>query len=291
MGRKWISVCLIVFMLFMIPMTTFADGFDNHRLGSISVTLLEDDGETPIQGAELSLYHVASVNRNQDNHLIYAYTDAFQACGSELKDPSLVIQLDRYVEELSISARKGITDGNGKITFADLPLGLYFVKQTNTVDGYAPCTSFLVTLPNEDATGIVYDVNASPKTEVEKLQDITIKKIWNTDPSKTVPDSVTVQLLLDGEVIETTTLSESNQWQVTYEDMYESDGYSILEVDVPTGYTATYAQKDYVFTVTNSSKLAQTGQLVWPIPILAVSGMVLIVFGTVMIRREREDHA
>ncbi|MBQ5675169.1 MAG: hypothetical protein IIV45_08850, partial [Lachnospiraceae bacterium] len=29
---------------------------------------------------------------------------------------------------------------------AELPLGLYFIKQTGAVEGFAPCTPFLVTV-------------------------------------------------------------------------------------------------------------------------------------------------
>ena len=76
--------------------------------------------------------------------------------------------------------------------------------------GYAPCTPFLVTVPSRDAEGYVYDVNASPKTDIARLTAITVKKAWNTDASTKIPDHVTVQLLRDGAVVETATLSERN---------------------------------------------------------------------------------
>jgi outer membrane protein assembly factor BamB len=170
-------------------------------------------------------------------------------------------------------------------------LGLYFIRQSSAVEGFAPCTPFMVTLPGTNDDGYVYEVNASPKTEVARLTSITIKKVWNTDASTQAADSVTVQLLQNGNVVNTAILNEQNHWQVTYSGMSESDAYSIEEVDVPKGFTATYKQSGYVFTVTNTATLAQTGQLMWPIPVLTVSGMLLIAVGITLLKKKRKTNA
>jgi hypothetical protein len=137
----------------------------------------------------------------------------------------------------------------------------------------------------------VYDVNASPKTEIVKHTPITIKKVWNTDESDEFEKSVTVQLLKNGNVIKTAILNAQNNWQVTYPDMPASDAYSVKEVDVPKGFTATYKQNDYVFTVTNTANLIETGQLTWPIPVLASIGMLLIAVGIVLLMKKRKPNA
>ena len=291
MGRKSVSVFLLVLVLCMMPLRAFAQDLDFNRVGSISVTLMDRDGKTPITGAELSLYYVATVGVNNSNNLSYTFTDVFKDCGCGLDDPALSVKLDAFVQEHSVSAEKLVTDAHGNAAFTNLPLGLYFVKQTGAVAGYAPCTSFLVTVPSQSADGYVYDVNASPKTDIARLTDITIRKVWNTDASAKATDSVTVQLLKDGIVVETATLSAKNDWQVTYTDMPESDAYSIVEVNIPKGFTATYAQKGYTFTVTNTASLAQTGQLIWPIPILAMAGLCLIVVGTIVLSKTRKQNA
>lgn len=291
MGRKIISVFLIVWVLFMTPMTAFAQDFDSNRVGSISVTLMDQDRKTPITGAELSLYHVATASLNSKNNLSYTFTNPFMDCGFALDDPALSVKLDAFVEEHSVSTLKLVTDAYGKVSFTNLPLGLYFIKQTSSVAGYAPCKSFLVTVPNQNADGYVYDVNASPKTDVASLTAITIKKVWNTDASTKAAERVTVQLLRDGVVVQTATLSDQNNWQVTYSDMPESDAYSIVEVNVPKGFTATYSKSNYVFTVTNTAALIQTGQLIWPIPVLAMAGLFLIVVGTIVLRKTRNENA
>ena len=291
MGRKLISVFLIVWVLFVMPMTAFAQDFDSNRVGSISVTLMGQDGKTPITGAELSLYYVATVSLNSKNNLSYTFTNEFENCVCALDDPALSVKLNAFVKENSISAEKLVTDVHGNVTFANLPLGLYFVQQTNTVAGYAPCTSFLVTVPNHNTSDYVYDVNASPKTDIARLTDITIKKVWNTDASAKATDSVTIQLIRDGIVVETAMLSAQNDWQVMYTDMPESDAYSIVEVNVPEGFTATYSQSGYVFTVTNSASLIQTGQLIWPIPVLSICGILLIAVGIALLQKKRKANA
>lgn len=291
MGHKLIAVLLAAWMLLVMPVTVLAAEFDMDRVGSISVTLMEPEGKEPIEGAELSLYHVAEVSLNSENKLSYTFTGEFENCGCPLDDPELSGKLELFIQAEPVDARRIETDANGTAVFTELPLGLYFVRQTNTVAGYAPCSSFLVTIPNDGSEGYVYDVNASPKTDVVKLTDISIRKVWNTDASTEAAQSVTVRLMRDGAVIETAVLSEENNWQVVYTDLPESDAYSIVEVDVPNGFTATYTRNGYDFTVTNTAALIQTGQLVWPIPVLAMAGLCLIAVGTTVLRRTRDDHA
>ena len=291
MGRKIISVFLIAWILLVMPMAAFAEELDMDRVGSISVTLVDPDGEKPLAGAELSLYYVATVKLNEANRPSYTFTDAFAGCGTALDDPALTTVLDVFVQENAASVAKQVTDAQGAAVFTNLPLGLYFVKQTGTVENYAACTSFLVTVPNYNDEGYVYDVNATPKTDIAKLTSITIQKVWNTDESTSATDSVTVQLLKDGVVIATAVLNDENEWRIVYTNMPESDSYSIVEVDIPQGFVAAYTQNGYIFTVTNSAFLIQTGQLIWPIPVLALAGLCLIAVGCIVLRKTRNENA
>ena len=291
MRRKVLTLCVTVLMILTCSLTVFAQDFDPGKTGSVSVTLTEQYDKDPIVGAELSVYYVATAHMNTNGNLSYVYTDAFENSGIDIDDPSLAIKLDAFVLEHNVSSIKITTDENGTATCKDLSLGLYFIRQSGAVEGFAPCTPFMVTVPGKNAEGYVYDVNASPKTEVARLTSITIKKVWNTDASTQAAEHVTVQLLRNGNVVKTATLNAQNNWRVTYTDMPESDAYSIKEVDVPKGFTATYQQKVYVFTVTNTSTLIQTGQLMWPIPVLAVSGMLLIAVGITLLKKKRKTNA
>ena len=287
MGRKLTAFCMAICFVFAMSVNSFAEDFNKNRLGSISVTLVEQNGKTPVSGAELSVYHVATVSLNESGNLSYVFTKEFENCGAALNDPSLSVVLEVFVEKNYVPAKKIVTDSMGKATISNLPLGLYFVKQTNLKESGLICMSFLVTVPNETAGKYIYDVNASPKTEVAKLVDITVKKVWNTDETVKVPEKVTVELLRSGVKVGSATLTKENSWKATFYDMPASDSYSIVETDIPKGYTATYSKKGYEFTVTNSEALIQTGQTVWPIPALAMAGLVLISAGTVILRKQR----
>ena len=291
MGRKMITLCVTVFLILTCSLTVFAQDFDAQKTGSVSVTLTEQHKKEPIVGAELSVYYVATVHKDMNGKLNYAYTDAFENSGIDIADPSLAAKLDTFVLENNISSAKITTNENGTATCKDLALGLYFIRQVSAVEGFAPCTPFMVTVPGMNADGYVYEVNASPKTEVARLTSITIKKVWNTDASTEAADRVTVQLLQNGNVIKTAILNAKNNWQVTYSGMPESDAYTIREVDIPNGFTATYSKTGYVFTVTNTATLIQTGQLIWPIPVLAVGGMLFIALGTFLLQKKRKTHA
>ena len=222
---------------------------------------------------------------------MYDYTDDFKQFDTAIDDTELATKLDAFVSQHNVPSTKITTNIDGTALCNGLPLGLYFIKQTGAVEGFAPCTPFLVTVPNEKDGEYLYKVNASPKTEVARLVSITIKKVWNTDKSTEAAESVTVQLLKNGSVVKTAILNAQNNWQITYADMPESDTYSIKEVNIPKGFTATYKQEDYVFTVTNTSTLIQTGQLIWPIPVLAGGGMILIAVGIVLLQKKRKTNA
>lgn len=291
MRNKIISFCLIAWLLCALPLTATARQLDHSQKGSISVTLTAKNPAKPMAGAKLSVYYVATVDVTAEGNLVYTFTEDFVECGFQLKDPDMLSKLDAYVSENTIRCWEIVTDSQGKADCTDLPLGLYIVQQTNEVKGFAPCKSFLVTVPMKTDSGYQYHVDASPKTDVVRLTDITIQKVWNTGKSATVPSSVTVELLCNGEVVKTAVLNKQNNWKVTYIDMPESDGYTIKEVGVPRGYTATYGKSGYVFTVTNTSSLAQTGQIVWPIPVFAVAGMALLLIGSAILRKSGKQDA
>jgi uncharacterized surface anchored protein len=286
-SHKLITFCVTILLIFTCSCTAFAKEVVQSKVGSISVTLIDQKQNKAIVGAELSIYYVATAILDADGNLIYDYTKEFEQLDTAIDDKLLVANLDVFVSQHSVPSIKMTTNEEGMALCNNLSLGLYFVRQTGDVEGYAPCTPFLVTIPNEKNGEYIYDVNASPKTEVARLTSITIEKVWNTDESTEATQNVKVQLLKDGKVIKTAILSRDNHWQITYTDMPESDAYSIREINVPKGFTATYKQNGYIFTVTNTSTLIQTGQLIWPISLLAMGGLVLISIGIALLKKKR----
>ena len=96
MGRKLFAFFLAILLL-GCSVTAFAEQWDDTRTGTISVTLLDQYGKEPLEGAELAVYYVAAVSRNQAGKLTYTYTRNFENCGIELYDPDRAVKLDAYL--------------------------------------------------------------------------------------------------------------------------------------------------------------------------------------------------
>ena len=294
--RKGILLPILFVFLFLAASVSpaFAAGdtaVDWDRTGSISVTLA--DGDLALPGAEITLYRVAAAE-SVNNNLSFAYTADFRAFGEtpeELEEEAALQRLADFVSEKGLDGISAQTDESGFVSFRGLSLGLYLVAQTGSVEGFSDCTPFLAALPASGADGWVYDVDAEPKTDVVSLIDITVKKVWNDD-GKNRPESVTIQLFKGNALIDTVTLNEQNGWSYTFMDQPRNDAWSVNESNVPKGYTAVYQQNGFTFTVTNTTTLAQTGQLKWPVPVLAGAGLLLFTGGWVLrFGEKREDPA
>ena len=82
------------------------------------------------------------------------------------------------------------------------------------------------------------NVNITNTHELEKVQDIVVRKIWNdnNNKNKNRPGSIHINLLADGEKVDEATLSESNGWTYTF-----------------TGKLKYKAGKEIVYTVTEDA--------------------------------------
>ena len=87
-----------------------------------------------------------------------------------------------------------LTDSNGVATFGDLPVGVYYVKETTVPEGHVPGAPFLVFVPmtNPDTLkGWNYDVHVYPKNSENKAEkDVT-------DADQNVGDVITYAITSD----------------------------------------------------------------------------------------------
>ena len=276
----WILFLLLLCIGTALPVSA-TSAVDWEKTGSISVTL--KDGDAAISGAEITLYQVAEA-RSQDNNLHFAFTNAFVDFGGvpeELQDEGMIQRLADYAVQNKIGGKTLQTNASGLVCFEKLSLGLYLAVQSSSVPGYSDCSPFLVSIPAETEGKWIYDIDATPKTDLVRLVDITVKKVWNDD-GKNRPKSVMVQLRNGDTVVDTVTLSEQNGWRHIWTDRPTSDAWSVKEVDVPKGYTATYQKSGFVYTVTNTPTLIQTGLLKWPVPLLSGMGLLLFTVGWIL---------
>ena len=128
-----------------------------------------------------------------------------------------------------------------------------------------------------------------PKPEETNKTYLAVDKIWAG--GKNHPSSVTIELRDGDTVVDTVTLGDWNNWHYSWHDLDASAkrDWNVVEVNVPDGYTASYSFNGTTFTVRNTEKLIQTGQLNWPVPVMAVLGLALLCVGIAMLRRKKES--
>ena len=287
--------------------------FDPERTGSITVTLLESASAgpaAPVSGGTVALYRVASVAATGDGGLAYAACAGFAESGISLADVSASDLGSRLASWALSDAGSALVspqaastpDAEGTVVFANLECGLYLVCQTQASPGHYAVKPFVVALPsgNIDRAGWVYDVSASPKVEPNPndttATSVTVTKVWRelaSDGSAVAAapiarhDAVTVLLLVGGSEYARAELSAANGWSYTWQDVPGGVELAVQEADVPSGYMASYSRSGndadgHAFTVTNTAqaqRLIQTGQLNWPVPVLALAGVVLFALG------------
>lgn len=124
-------------------------------------------------------------------------------------------------------------------------------------------------------------------------KDLTVKKTWSdeNDKSGLRPEFVSVTLYNGDKAVEKVTLGEWNNWTYTWNDLDGNGDWSVLETGIPKGYTPSYRANGDVVTITNTATLIQTGQLNWPIMVLGSLGVLMILFGIIMMmmRKKKEN--
>lgn len=307
---------LVLFLTLSAPAMAAAAIDTTHH---VSLTISYQQDGKPIPGVPFALYRVADVNayaeftlsgdfKNYPVRLDGLDSAAWRALAETL---AAYVQRDRLTPLDS-----GVTDRNGELTFLTngktlLP-GLYLVIGQTFSDGSFVYTTepFLICLPNLDEKTDTwqYDVTVSPKHTRTPIPvgppDDTDKrkvlKVWNdAGQEHDRPEKITVQLLKNGEVYDTVILNERNSWRYIWNDLpkYDKNGlpieWRVVEL-TPEGYTVSITQESGTFVVTNTPKqpsvtpptdqpkeptLPQTGELWWPVPVLAAAGLLLIAAG------------
>lgn len=138
-------------------------------------------------------------------------------------------------------------------------------KQVNSQTDQSLSTGLETVDNGENAVVTFTNIGKEPDVpEVEKIK-IKIKKVWNDNENaeNIRPDSITVYLMQDDNVIKNITLNESNGWEVEIDGLEKGEHvYSVAEEDV-SGYVADVTEADNEgmkeYTVTNTA--IETGSI------------------------------
>lgn len=148
-----------------------------------------------------------------------------------------------------------VTDESGNAVFSQLKSGLYLIPGTYVETGtesfhFQPFFIFLPT-PGEDGV-YHHDVQANPKPgEVTPHTRYTVVKLWKDDGTR--PGAILVDILLDGVIMETAALSPDNDWSYTWTAQNTGGMWTVVERDVPDGYTVTITSRENIFTIVNTA--------------------------------------
>lgn len=207
--------------------------------------------------------------------------------------------------------QSGVTSAEGRLVFTGLPAGRYVIilnEEASSLSGikYKLSVPVEVNLPvfKEDGTWYTTGEDALHvylKQVIQVDEEKTkfhVKKVWKGKQL----ENVTVNLKKNGEIVDSIELSNSNNWEYTFEnlDKQSSNGetitYSAEEV-VPENYTATYVPSSdgngititntYVPTKPPRSMIIKTGtlEIFW---IIGIS-VVMIGFGYRLYRTDNKN--
>ena len=281
-------------LLIAMPAGVYAaDEPDLNEKGVIGIVLESEEDKRPVAEADVTLYRVADAEL-VDGKLRYSCVGDFAGYAKTLDDIKSLEsaqKLFQYALDHRISGQTKYTDGAGRTQFDGLEAGVYLISETKGNGLYERFLPFLAVLPYDNDGKWEYNLIAKPKFKElggDNKADITVKKIWNDD-GKNRPDSITAELWCDGQVYDTAELSDENGWQNVWKDLDITKEWSVKEQSVPAEYTVTYSKNGNTYTIYNTRALIPTGQLRWPVPVLAVGGLVLITAGIVIRTRKRKE--
>ena len=143
----WLAALLLVFCLHPFSAHAAENDLDPEQLGSISLTLTY--GGSPVRGGNILLYQVAEL-RQVDGVWQFVPVAALQDQGfdfSDLSDRTLITRLERAVANANITPLTGTFNWQGRVSFENLPLGIYLMQQTVAAEDFYPLSSALITVP------------------------------------------------------------------------------------------------------------------------------------------------
>lgn len=293
---------VVLFCVLLLQQTVFAA--DAEETGSIRLNY------SPVDNVEFSIYRAGEITENWE----FVLSGAFQDIPADLNDLDTE-EMTALAETLAAYAAAdgvvpdftGATDAEGQVVFEGLTKGLYLVVGESAIrDGmrYDPIP-FLLTVPSKNVDGVWdYQTEADVKYETsvptKEETEYKVVKCWAGDGSGTSrPVRITVDILKDGALYATQTLSSDNNWSFSWSAEDDGSVWQVVEREIPDDYTVKVERNKTAFILTNTytedlpEDVPKTGDAFSPlllVSILSLSGMVLILIGLMIrSRREKDD--
>ncbi len=300
-------MAMLVAVLLVLPLTVAGAGaastVDFDAKGTISITLGEE-------GVDVTLYQVGQA-MTQDSNLYYELLEPLAAVVEEeiplnsltaAQNVASAAALWEVIQDLDLEASYPTepgqaaslipsatveTDGDNTAVFTDLPLGIYLAVQTSRSSDYYNFTPFLIPLPmtNDAGTDWEYEVAAEPKLDERP------------DPDDPDPDPTPSPEPTDDPGPGTSPTPEPSEdpgGEIDIPDSSNPGGGWVEPSPAPSGEPQPSAEPsdpgeeiDIPEPTTPQGNLPQTGMLQWPVPLMAMAGLVLFCVGWMSERKNR----
>lgn len=138
-----------------------------------------------------------------------------------------VVMIDLLADGQSYLPARLTADTNWTHDFYNLDTDFeWSVVEINVPEGY-------------DVSYEVTDTEVTIINTRKDLTSLTVEKQW-VNGANAQPESATVELLANGQTVESVILSAQNNWQHTWNDLAKDIAWSVRETNVPEGYRPVY---------------------------------------------------
>ena len=265
---------------------------------SPSLTLVYRRSDEACGGLGVCTYRIGELSDNGDYRLCGRFADypvQVYSVESQTEWRRITSTLVSYIEADAITPDlEGVTDSEGKATYSGVGAGLYLTLSVRMADDGA-------TVVFEDFITAVSDtdVSAYPKHETQypvpgDVEFKVVKQWKDTGARDKRPSTVKVDILREGSVVESVTLSQENDWCYSWMAPDDRSAWYAVEREVPEGYKVSVTSDGRTIVITNTyetqTEPPDTGdtEVLWHyLVLLFASGALLITLGVIRMRMEK----
>ena len=291
-----------VLLCLLLSVQAFAvETVDLQRPGSLTLHYTQDG--QGLAGQEIALWRVGDVFENGTYALTAPYPVQIQGITAETEWRDTAATLSAYLVADAVQPdHTALTDETGTAVFGELPLGLYLIRGLRVATESGTCVfgDFFLFLPRNESGTYAYAVDAAPKHATfqpnGEAVEYSVLKLWKDD-GQNRPTRVFVDIVQDGRVLRSVTLSAENHWRYTWSAPAEA-AVTVVERDMPEGYTVTLSGTETAFVLTNTThpdtdnpQTGDTAPITLYILLLSLSGLGLVILGIRALRRKSHDES
>jgi hypothetical protein len=195
---SFLSIVFIMLIMTFCSLNVFAvdDIEDVPKTLTVHFYVQIQGVDTPIEGAEVSLYKIANMSVKKNN-VTFSVSDKYNLLKDTVFDGMSVSDSMKAAEAFSKSVSdadyKEITDKNGNSVFNIADPGVYLVKQTNKTGkavSYNDFVPYIILVPFAESNGSEwqYDVLSEPKITVTAVDESSISDEPSESSESSVPD-------------------------------------------------------------------------------------------------------